>query len=415
LKPTLHYLTIALLAILGIATLISLVWVNYQYSVQNPGGSDFLPRWVGTREFIMKGQSPYSEETTREIQQRFYGRSARPDEDQALFVYPFYSIFVFAPFALIPDFNLARAVWMTVLEVSIILIAIMGISFSRWKLTPAMLGALLAFAILWYYSIRPLINSNASILVGLFIAGAILAIRAEQDSWAGLLLALATIKPQVVALLILFVLIWSVSERRYIIVWSFLGNLALMIAVTSLLIPDWTWQNVRQIFAYPSYTLAGTPGEIFAEWMPGVGRQLGYALTTLLVATLIWEWRAALGKEFRWFLWTAFFTLTATTLVGIRTATENYIVMLPVVILVFAAWDQEWGKFGRGLVVVSYVLLLVGVWWLFLSTLQIGEQPIQHSIMFFPLPVFLIIGLYWIRWWILRPERPLWDQWLKQR
>ncbi|MCC7130799.1 MAG: hypothetical protein IT297_10420, partial [Anaerolineae bacterium] len=218
-----------------------------------------------------------------------------------------------------------------------------------------------------------------------------------------------------VALLILFVLIWSVSERRYIIVWSFLGNLALMIAVTSLLIPDWTWQNVRQIFAYPSYTLAGTPGEIFAEWMPGVGRQLGYALTTLLVATLIWEWRAALGKEFRWFLWTAFFTLTATTLVGIRTATENYIVMLPVVILVFAAWDQEWGKFGRGLVVVSYVLLLVGVWWLFLSTLQIGEQPIQHSIMFFPLPVFLIIGLYWIRWWILRPERPLWDQWLKQR
>ncbi|MCZ7553228.1 MAG: DUF2029 domain-containing protein [Anaerolineales bacterium] len=238
-KPTLHYLTIALLAILGIATLASLIWVNYQYSVQNPGGSDFLPRWVGTREFIMKGQSPYSEETTREIQQRFYGRPARPDEDQALFVYPFYSIFVFAPFALIPDFNLARAVWMTVLEVSIILIAIMGISFSRWKLSPAMLGALLAFAILWYYSIRPLINSNASILVGLFIAGAILAIRAEQDSWAGLLLALATIKPQVVALLILFVLIWSVSERRYIIVWSFLGNLALMIAVTSLLIPDW--------------------------------------------------------------------------------------------------------------------------------------------------------------------------------
>ncbi|MCC7130215.1 MAG: DUF2029 domain-containing protein, partial [Anaerolineae bacterium] len=185
-KPTLHYLTIALLAILGIATLASLIWVNYQYSVQNPGGSDFLPRWVGTREFIMKGQSPYSEETTREIQQRFYGRPARPDEDQALFVYPFYSIFVFAPFALIPDFNLARAVWMTVLEVSIILIAIMGISFSRWKLSPAMLGALLAFAILWYYSIRPLINSNASILVGLFIAGAILAIRAEQDSWAGL-------------------------------------------------------------------------------------------------------------------------------------------------------------------------------------------------------------------------------------
>jgi len=415
LKPTVHYLTLALLAALGIAAVIGLTWVNYRYAQQSPGGSDFLPRWVGTRQFIMKGQSPYGEETTREIHQRFYGRPARPDEDQALFVYPFYSIFVFAPFALIPDFNLARAVWMTVLEISIILIAIAGVSFSRWKLPPAMLGAVLVFAILWYYSIRPLINSNASILVGLFIAGAILAIRSEQDSWAGLLLALATIKPQVVALLILFVLIWSISEQRYIIVWSFLANLALMAAITSLLIPDWIWQNIVQILAYPSYTLAGTPGEIFAEWMPGVGRQLGYALTTLLVATLIWEWRSALRKDFRWFLWTAFFTLAATTLVGIRTATENYIVLLPAVILVFAAWDVEWGKFGRGLVIFSYILLLPGVWWLFLSTLQLGEQPVQHPIMFFPLPVFLIVGLYWIRWWILRPERPLWDQWLKQR
>lgn len=399
----------------GLGALIGLTWMNYRYSVQNPGGSDFLPRWVGTREFLMKGQSPYSEETTAEIHRRFYGRAARPDEDQALFVYPFYSIFIFAPFALIPDYNTARAVWMTVLEVAILLIALGGVSFSRWKLSPWMLGLLLLFALLWYYSIRPLINSNASILVGLLIVGALMAIRAEQDSWAGFLLVLATIKPQVVVLLILFILIWSISERRMIIVWSFLGNLALLTAITSLLIPDWTWQNLRQVVAYPGYTLPGTPGEIFKEWVPGVGRQMGIALTIVVTATLIWEWRAALRKDFRWFLWTAFFTLTATTLVGIRTATENYIVLLPVVFLVFAAWDQEWGKFGRGLVALSYGLLLFGVWWLFLATLEVGEQPIQHSIMFFPLPVFLMIGLYWIRWWILRPERPLLDQWRSGR
>jgi hypothetical protein len=94
----------------------SLTWINYRYSVQNPGGSDFLPRWVGTRQFLMKAQSPYSDETTQEIQQRFYGRPARSDEDQVLFVYPFYSIFLFGPFALIDDYNLARAIWMTVLR-----------------------------------------------------------------------------------------------------------------------------------------------------------------------------------------------------------------------------------------------------------------------------------------------------------
>ena len=66
-------------------------------------------RWVGTRQFLMKAQSPYSEATTQEIQQRFYGRAARNNEDQVLFVYPFYSIFIFGPFAMISDYNMARA------------------------------------------------------------------------------------------------------------------------------------------------------------------------------------------------------------------------------------------------------------------------------------------------------------------
>jgi len=85
------------LVLLVVFALVFLTWANYHYSVQNPGGSDFLPRWVGTRMLLMEGKSPYSEETTREIHQRFYGRPARSDEDQVLFVYPLYSIFVFAP------------------------------------------------------------------------------------------------------------------------------------------------------------------------------------------------------------------------------------------------------------------------------------------------------------------------------
>jgi hypothetical protein len=411
LKTITRYIVVTAVILAGIGSLVGLTWINYRYSIQNPGGSDFLIRWVGTREFLMTGQSPYSEETTLKIQEYFYERAARPGEDQVLFIYPFYSIFIFAPFALIPDYPVARAVWMTTLEVGILLLAMVGISLSRWKPAPIGLGFLLVFSILNYYSIRPLINANISVLIGLFIFGAILAIRAEQDSWAGFLLAFATIKPQIVALVILFILIWAISERRYVILWSFLGYLALLFAITSMLIPDWTWQNLRQFVAYPGYADPGTPGEFFINWVPGVGKKLGWALTIVLIATLIWEWRSASDKNFRWFLWTAYLTLAATALIGIPTATENYVVMLPAVILVFAAWDQEWGVFGKVLIVLSYIVLLFGVWWLFLATLKVANQPMQSPIMFFPLPVFLLIGLYWIRWWVLRPERPLLDQW----
>jgi hypothetical protein len=191
-----------------VLALIGLTWVNYIYALANPGGNDFLPRWLGTRLFLMEGQSPYSQATSDAIQRFMYGgRLARSGEDQALFVYPFYSIYIFAPYGLIPDYDTARAVWMTTLEISLILIVPAGLSLARWKVSPIMLGILLTFALLWYHSVRPLINGNASILCALLIAAAFLAIRAEQDGLAGLLLALSTIKPQMVVLLLIFVLL----------------------------------------------------------------------------------------------------------------------------------------------------------------------------------------------------------------
>jgi hypothetical protein len=404
-------LVFALLIALAVISLVFLTWANYRYSVQNPGGSDFLPRWVGTRLFLMEGQSPYSDETTQEIQRLFYGRPARSGEDQVLFVYPFYSIFLFSPFAMIENYDFARAVWMTVLEVSVLLLVIAGLSLNRWRLSPFMLGLLMLFAALWYYTVRALINANVSLLIALVVALAFLAIRRERDGLAGLLLALTTIKPQMVILLIVLVLLWSASNRRWILFWSILGNLMLLSAVTSLLIPNWIWQNMVQLFAYPDYTLPTTSGEIFAVWMPGVGVRLGYALTVIIIATLVFEWRQAWGKEFRWLLWASGLTLAATQLVGIPTATENYMIMFPALLMVFAAWDEQWRSWGRLLIFFSYVLLFFGVWWLFLATLERGEQPIQGLILFFPLPVFLLIGLYWVRWWVLRPERPLMHRW----
>ena len=399
-----------LLISLAVIALVFLTWANYRYSLQNPGGSDFLPRWLGTRLFLMEGQSPYSEETTREIQRQFYGRPARSGEDQVLFVYPFYSILLFSPFSLIADYNVARAVWMTVLEASAILLVAAGLSLNRWRLSPFMLGLLMLFAALWYYTVRALINANLALLISLVVALAFLAIRQERDGLAGLLLALTTVKPQMVILLIVLVLLWSISNRRLILFWSLLGNIALLTAVTSLLIPNWIWQNLVQILAYPDYTLPTTPGEIFAVWMPGVGLRLGYALTAILIATLIFEWKQALGKDFRWLLWTAGLTLAATQLIGLPTATENYMIMFPALLMVFAAWDDQWRNLGRVLIFTSLALLFFGVWWLFLATLEHGKQPVQGLIMFFPLPVFLLVGLYWVRWWVLRPEQPLLDR-----
>jgi hypothetical protein len=360
---------------------------------------------MGTRLFLTRGISPYSEQATQQIQEMAYGREAKPGEDQMLFAYPFYSTFVIAPFAMIGDYASARALWMTLLEITLVGIVMIGLSLSRWRLPGLMLIFLFIFSLLWYYGLRPVINGNPAVLVALFINLAFLAIRSEHDPLAGLLLALATIKPQMVILLIPLVFIWAISNRRWGVISSFLGSLALLIAGFSLFVPDWIIQNLRQILSYPAYTLASTPGAILSQWMPGVGKQLGWGITCGVGVTLLWEWRTVLGKEFNWFFWTACLTLVMTNLIGIQTATENYVAMFSGLMLVFATWEERWSRAGRWLVMASMTILFFGLWTLFLRTLQTGDQPIQHPIMFFPLPLFLLFCLYWVRWWAIKPPR----------
>jgi hypothetical protein len=401
-----------LLAVFAVAALVFLTWANYRYSLANPGGIDFLPHWLGTRLMLMEGQSPYSEETARVVQSAMSELPRGDEKGAQYFLSPFYSIFVFAPFALIEDYNTARAVWMTTLEVAAVLIVAAGLGLSRWRVKPAMLAMVLIFAALWFYTIQAVLNGDAGLLVGLLIAAALLSIRSEQDGLAGFLLALATVKLEMVILLAIFVIVWSISNQRWIIVWSFLGSVALMTAVTAMLVPNWIWQNLQQFAGFNRLEVVDTAGEIFAVWMPGVGSQLGWGVMVVATATLLWEWRAAWGKEYRWFLWAALLTLGFSFWVGIPTATENYMVMFPALMVIFAAWDDEWGVLGRALIYLSVLLLFFGIWWVYLagvngSPLGRTEPPV---ILFFLLPIFLVIGLYWVRWWVLRPERPLLDR-----
>jgi len=53
---------------------------------------------------------------------------------------------------------------------------------------------------------------------------------------------------------------------------------------------------------------------------------------------------------------------------------------------------------------------LVGLWAIFLATLERGDQPVQSAVMFFPLPIFVFVLLYWVRWWALTPPRARLDQ-----
>lgn len=391
------------LILLAPIVLVALVLVNYRLVNQIPGGNDFLARWTGAYYWLVEGVNPYDPQVSLAAQRMFYGRAADPTlgESLAHFYYPLYAMIFFAPFGLIP-FPLARALWMTILEVALPVLLWMGLRIANWKPGPVLLALLMAFSIFWYPGVRAIFVGQFAVIEALLLIGALLAIRSERDALAGVLLALSTAKPQMAILLIPFVILWAASNRRWqIILWA-AGAQTVLMALSLALIPGWPLPWLWQILDYAQFTKPGHPVAIIASAFPGASQTIIWVLTAVLLLYLVWEWIVALREDDRWFQWTAALTLVLTNIVAFRTATTNFVVMLPAWCVIFSVWTRRWKQRGALTVLLALLILGVGQWALFMATLTGNDESL---VMYLPLPLLTLLGLWWVRWWAIRPEK----------
>ena len=409
-RKKIFWIKVSLTILASILVLAGLVWGNYRYAKENPGGNDFLVHWLGNRLFITEGQSPYSDETALAIQTMVYGRAARAGEHELRVAYPLYSLFLFAPFSLVADYILARAIWMTVLEISLILISYLSMRLTNWKPGIGILAVFFVFSIFWYHAFRPLINGNAVIIIALLVVGAVYCIRNKQDELAGILLAISTIKPQVVLLVVLYIIYWAIRKKRWQLVIWFFTSMAILVAFSFLLLPNWLIQNLIEVVRYPGYNPAGTLGEALTEMMPGIGQRLGWVVSGVLALILIMEWQMSLKTKMKGFMWTVCLTLVASQWIGIQTDPGNFIILMPVLVYLFSIWQERWKRGGNIYILVTMLILFTVIWWLFMISLIPGAQPQQGPIMFLPLPGILLPLLYWVRWWAINSPSTWYDE-----
>jgi hypothetical protein len=381
---------------------VALTLANLRFAETSPGGNDFLARWVAARAWVLDGLNPYDPQVSLQAQERIYGRPAdvAKGEDAAQFAYPLHSMLFFAPMGLLPYMQ-ARAVWMTLLEFGLPVLAILGLSLADWKPPPWRVALLLAFSIFWYHGVRSIVVGQFAVIDAVLMIGSLLAIHRRRDVLAGCLLALSTAKPQMPFLLYPFILIWAAYARRWRLVSSTLISSLVLVAISLALIPTWPLDWIRQLGPYTEYAASGPPVWIFANYFPTVSGWLEPLLSGMLLAYLLWEWVSSFGKSDDWFQWTAAMTIVITNLVAIRTATTNYVVMLPVLILILAAMEDRWGKPGAWVGGGVLVALVIGLWVLFLATV-VGNQ--ESRWMYFPLPLLSLAGLWLIRRMKALPE-----------
>jgi hypothetical protein len=238
----------------------------------------------------------------------------------------------------------------------------------------------------------------------------LLFIKRGEERIAGILLALTTIKPHLVVLVIAFILLWAVYHKRWQLLYWFSGTMVLLVVAGLILIPDWITQNLREVFRYPGYNPAGTLASALGEWLPGIATQLKYGIGAFLGMLLVFEFWQARKGGFNHLVWTGLFTITVSQWIGIQTDPGNFILLFPALVLILAVINQKWEQQGGLATAIILSVVLVGLWGLFIATLQRSYQPVQGSVMFLPFPAFCVIGLYWIKWWFIRSKPLLWNE-----
>ena len=249
-------------------------------------------------------------------------------------------------------------------------------------------------------------GSRAVIFVALAAVGLLLALRDGRDELAGALLVILFFKPDIAGLLVLFIFWWAIYHRRGRILAGFLMTLAILLALSFFILSDWFMPFIIGLISHIVYNPAFTPGGILASWWPVVGPRLGLALTGLLLVVLFVEWRDVRRKDFRHLLWTASLTLAVTPLLGIPVVPQDYVLLFFPLTLFLSILSERWSRPGRwGLAGLVLLAILFGFWLITASLFFAGGSAALTDVLALVFPVLLAFGLYWMRWWAVRPPR----------
>jgi len=386
-----QWLIIALLLILLIAGESFALYTVF--TSKFPGGNDFFVRWLGGREFLLHGTNPFDRAVAEKAQMAMFGHLARPeDKDEAYFAYPLYTLYLFWPLSLIP-YAWAQAIWMTVLQFVLLGSTLLAIRLADWNPSGWLFGLTVLWGLLFYNGARAIILGQFSIWVGLFLLLALWAIERRRDGWAGVLLSLTTIKPQMVVLVLAFLLLWALIRRRWRLLLGFGGSMAVLIGSSLLLVPTWPFDFVRNVVAYSRYVAHGTPLENLLHYLlpASVAAPLTVVLSLVSFLALLPGWGLALRGRSGGYTWALLTTLVVNSLITFRSATTNQVILYLPLFFFFRRLRGPRAHLAAALIEMG---LAVFMWGAFAATL---EGNYEHVMMHGLLPALMLI-LYAADW-----------------
>jgi hypothetical protein len=319
---------------------------------------------------------PYTAETTRQIQVGLFGRPmdpARPSDwpiEFRAFAYPLYADLLAAP--LLPlRFETVRIL------LSFLITPLTAVSLLLWfralqiRVRPAALAIVMILAMVSY----PVLEGLYALQAGLF-GGAVLALAVDASVRgrlipAGILLAIASAKPQMVWLLASWLIMWALSDwrqrRRFAI--SFVLATAALCLASQIVLPGWFNGWWHSLAGYSTYTLP--PLALLV-----LGKIIGTAVTLAmlaLAAATCWRVRREPAASAEFSLAVSFVLAVTVIVLPTGGAVYDQVVLIPAIFWLGSRW-REIFRASRPMRLLALAGVVTLFWqWLMACAVALGS------------------------------------------
>ena len=369
-------------------------------------GNDFYQIWFTTRECLPQRSDPYSEEVTRQIQIGLYGRVLDPNnpgdpKDRRAFPYPAFVDLLLWPTSQL-SFPVARILVFSILlplSAAMVWLWMKALGwFPPWQWTVL----IVALVFTSYPVLEGLYAGQIGLLVGFLLAAAIFALQRGSLLLSGILMALTTIKPQMTALLIVYLLFWSLHDlrtrRRFCV--GLFATASVLVLAALIVWPHWIGSWMHILRAYRGYNppplLSQVLGAIFGSRL----QQPSYFFcSAVLLAAAMWlGWRnrsAPVGSTEFWLTLSLLLTITAVVVLSGQ-AVYDHIVLLPGILFLISRWRElSANRIIKALLMIGAIVLfwpwLAACGLVLLKPILSREQFYSKTV--FLLPLYFAVGL----------------------
>jgi hypothetical protein len=334
--------------------------VNVEIGTMKAELGDLYSPWVGARDLLLYARNPYSAAVSHEIQMAFYGHvvtqapevSAQNAVDEQRFAYPVYVVFVMAPTVHLSFIEIES--WAPVVLALLTSIGVLlWFDTVRWHPSWPTLAAVVFLVLSTPPIIQGLRLRQLGLIVGFLIALATWCVSKNRLATAGVLLAVSTIKPQMVALPIVWFVCWVMgdSQKRWRLLAGFAATLAALVGAGEVILPGWLHYFFEGLRAYRQYAYRPLLLEL------ALGNTLGEILSAAVMVGILafaWKNRKEAGDSPQFTMVLATFLIASLLTMPLYPLFNQLLLVLPVIIIL-----RDWAGLRPP---ARYVLIAILAW-----------------------------------------------------